>query len=717
MKFATSLAMLSTTVSGSPVVVEEPALCCGWSEATSFAMTLEEERVKVMFAVEEQNLDALETFALEVSDPENAKYGKYWTQKEIDDFTAPRSKDTEAVAKWLAASGISQEDVQVVKDRLFVVNAPRGDVERLLQTKFRKVISTHGQSKLRGRDYSLPEEIDSAVASVFGVHGLPLPPRPSRVMAAPGQPAAVTPSVIESTYKVSGVKVDRSGKNRQAVAEFQGQTMNSSDLKAFFAAEVPSAEKGDDEVAKFVGDPGDKSGQTEASLDIQFIMGVAPGVKTEFWLYDPSDFCADLKNWTTTMLADDDVPLVHSVSYGWQGNLTQIGCKGDNVDVVDADFKKLAAKGITIVFASGDSGSGYAPSSSQCEPNNLKENTAIEGTVKETTQAFEAEECCEISRAEAGFTFTPAASTLQSRAQCSSTSGTDGVMLEGTVLQKVNVPQLEVCCLFSSDQGIGWSFEEKSKTMGECTIFSVVTGNSTKSGVTSGRNAKRKEGKCEVYSSVTGTKAKTGATSGGSGLGPKSKVVLWPSWPASSPWVTAVGATRFVGQTVGNEEMASDQFGSGGGFSKQFGQSPDATWQSADVAEYLKNAPQLPPADSFPAKGRATPDVSALGEGFQVYLHGRPNAVGGTSASAPTFAGLVSLLNEARLQDGKAAMGFLNPFLYKNADAFFDVTKGTNAIGRGTGPIKYGFNCTKGWDPATGIGTPMFDKLLKASKN
>ena len=58
--------------------------------------------------------------------------------------------------------------------------------------------------------------------------------------------------------------------------------------------------------------------------------------------------------------------------------------------------------------------------------------------------------------------------------------------------------------------------------------------------------------------------------------------------------------------------------------------------------------------------------------------------------------------------------GFLNPFLYKNAAAFTDVTKGTNAIGRGTGPIPYGFNCTQGWDPATGIGTPKFDKLLAA---
>ena len=72
------------------------------------------------------------------------------------------------------------------------------------------------------------------------------------------------------------------------------------------------------------------------------------------------------------------------------------------------------------------------------------------------------------------------------------------------------------------------------------------------------------------------------------------------------------------------------------------------------------------------------------------------------SASAPCFAAVVSLLNEHRLQNGKKQLGYLNPFLYKNIAAFTDITKGTNAIGRGNGPIKYGFNATKGWDPATG---------------
>ena len=57
-------------------------------------------------------------------------------------------------------------------------------------------------------------------------------------------------------------------------------------------------------------------------------------------------------------------------------------------------------------------------------------------------------------------------------------------------------------------------------------------------------------------------------------------------------------------------------------------------------------------------------------------IHSRALAA---SASSPTFAAMVSLINEARLKAGKPQMGFLNPFLYANPDAFFDVVKGTNA--------------------------------------
>jgi tripeptidyl-peptidase-1 len=79
------------------------------------------------------------------------------------------------------------------------------------------------------------------------------------------------------------------------------------------------------------------------------------------------------------------------------------------------------------------------------------------------------------------------------------------------------------------------------------------------------------------------------------------------------------------------------------------------------------------------------------------------------------FAGLVSLINEKRIAKGGKPMGFLNPFIYQNADAFTDIVKGTNAISRGGAPVPYGYNCTVGWDPATGLGTPLFDKMLAAA--
>jgi len=146
-----------------------------------------------------------------------------------------------------------------------------------------------------------------------------------------------------------------------------------------------------------------------------------------------------------------------------------------------------------------------------------------------------------------------------------------------------------------------------------------------------------------------------------------------------------------------------------------FNSSTDAAYQAESVKAYLAAAPQLPPAGSFPPAGRATPDVSALGEGYMVLMNGAVQPVGGTSASTPAFAGMIGLINEARLQAGGKPMGFLNPFIYKNTAAFTDIVKGNNAIGRGEFTLPYGFNCTKGWDPITGVGTPVFDRLLKAA--
>lgn len=273
----------------------------------------------------------------------------------------------------------------------------------------------------------------------------------------------------------------------------------------------------------------------------------------------------------------------------------------------------------------------------------------------------------------------------------------------------------EHCCNrtlgnFFFDGVVGYSYFSST---GTCLQFSQITGQKP-SVNTSSSKVTPAGGHCFLYDNITAIKAAPGSTSGGRAVTDMlKKPPLYPAWPASSPWVTAVGATRFVNQEVGQPEMASDLFGSGGGFSELFDAFKD---QAAAVEHYLKIATGLPPAGSFPPGGRATPDVSALGEGVWIIQNG--NAYGGlagTSVSAPTFAALVSLLNEARIQAGKPAMGYLNPFLYQNAEAFRDVTIGTNAIQGNGSPSKYGYRCAPGWDPATGLGTPNFEKLLGAA--
>jgi tripeptidyl-peptidase-1 len=133
-------------------------------------------------------------------------------------------------------------------------------------------------------------------------------------------------------------------------------------------------------------------------------------------------------------------------------------------------------------------------------------------------------------------------------------------------------------------------------------------------------------------------------------------------------------------------------------------------YQSEAVLNYLDEYP--PPYGEHvynnSKRARGFPDVSSLGWNLATVIHGQAVGIGGTSASAPTVAAIVTLLNELRLEAGKGPIGFLNQVFYANPDAFNDITVGGNP-GCGT----KGFQCQPGWDPVTGLGTPDFEKLKR----
>jgi tripeptidyl-peptidase-1 len=186
-----------------------------------------------------------------------------------------------------------------------------------------------------------------------------------------------------------------------------------------------------------------------------------------------------------------------------------------------------------------------------------------------------------------------------------------------------------------------------------------------------------------------------------------------PDFPAGSPYVTAVGGTDYSGTNIniGSPQMCATK--GGGGFSQTFTQ---PSYQSAAVAAYLSNpAANLPPSNLYNSKGRAYPDISALFGAVVPYcIHsgGGWVEVYGTSASTPVTAGIIANLNNIQLNAGKPQLGFLNPWLYQtlaaNPSAFYDVTTGTNNNG-----LPYGFTAVKGWDPCSGVGTPLQGMMAK----
>lgn len=169
-------------------------------------------------------------------------------------------------------------------------------------------------------------------------------------------------------------------------------------------------------------------------------------------------------------------------------------------------------------------------------------------------------------------------------------------------------------------------------------------------------------------------------------------------FPASAPYVVGCGGTRLLlnGTTITEEtvwnELADGEGATGGGVSQVFG-----------LPTYQGSA-GVPPGDGG-FKGRGVPDVSGDADpttGYAVVVDGAPTTIGGTSAVAPLWAGLIARLNQAI----GAPLGFLQPLIYATPESgtFHDITSGNNG----------GFDAGPGWDACTGLGSPDGTALLAA---
>ncbi|KAI0787653.1 subtilisin-like protein [Fomes fomentarius] len=205
-----------------------------------------------------------------------------------------------------------------------------------------------------------------------------------------------------------------------------------------------------------------------------------------------------------------------------------------------------------------------------------------------------------------------------------------------------------------------------------------------------------------------------------------------PNFPATCPYVTAVGATQVdPGKSVRSADTPPLSVSVSVSISLTFlhiqVHDPRAL-QRASAPEVVSptSSPtavpeprrgQVPQAlrpdlgpDVFNRTGRGVPDLSANGFPTAVVIDKNLTLSGGTSASTPIVAAMIVAINDARLAAGKNPVGWINPAIYSHmfASAFNDIKNGSNP-GCGTD----GFPTARGWDPVTGLGTPRFRQLLQ----
>jgi kumamolisin len=170
-------------------------------------------------------------------------------------------------------------------------------------------------------------------------------------------------------------------------------------------------------------------------------------------------------------------------------------------------------------------------------------------------------------------------------------------------------------------------------------------------------------------------------------------------FPASSPYSLGCGGTSLTasGTAISSEvvwnDTASGEGATGGGVSTLF---PLPAWQQGLAV----------PAAPAGGTGRGVPDVSGDADpmtGYQVLVDGESEVIGGTSAVAPLWAGLIALMNQQLGQP----LGDPHAALYQIGErAFRDITQGNNGA----------YQAAVGWDACTGLGSPNGTALLAALK-
>lgn len=364
--------------------------------------------ISMRIGLPQANFALLEQHLYEVSDPNHSRYGQHLLKEEVEELVAPHPESLKLVDEWLISHGFSVESGvsrSPAKDWIHI-DIPVSLAEKMLNTTYFVWKHINGDSIVRAESYSLPKEVHGHVdviqpTTMFGLFkpmGLTShwdEPISKKEVFGTAQSSTgvtvdlscnstITPQCLQALYQIDYKGTPGNG-NKVGVTGYLEQYASKSDLDKFYSRFNPAATGSDFKFYSVSGglnnesDPGG-----EATLDVQYAFGLAYPAEGVFYsTAGRPPFTASNKtksnsnepyaDWLDFVLNQDqkDLPQVISTSYG------------DDEQTVPESYARrvcnsmaqLGARGVTLVFSSGDYGVGDGssnPASHKCYTNDGK---------------------------------------------------------------------------------------------------------------------------------------------------------------------------------------------------------------------------------------------------------------------------------------------------------------------------------------------------------
>ncbi|KKZ67059.1 hypothetical protein EMCG_07230 [[Emmonsia] crescens] len=342
--------------------------------------------IQFRLAVAQENGWLLEQTVIDLSTPGNSNYGQYMKRDQVKQFLKPLPHVSKSILLWLERGGVSKTAIEDHGDWVnFIISVAQA--ERLLQTKFYYFFnSVRSDRIIRTLEYCVPHEISPYVHMIQPTtrFGQPKPEAngiaamrladPYDKFPAVNCSHAIAPACIREIYNMGNFTATPDPRNKLGISGYLEQYARYNDLDIFFQMYTPELKGSSFDVISINGGlnlQNSNQSSVEASLDVQYAIGLSNATTVYYTTKGRGPMIPDLdlpdKNANTNepyldqlhyllSLPDEELPAILTTSYGENERSVPEKYANSTCNL----FAQLGARGVSVLFASGDSGPGSA---------------------------------------------------------------------------------------------------------------------------------------------------------------------------------------------------------------------------------------------------------------------------------------------------------------------------------------------------------------------